>query len=128
MEDVRKYVDFTYVVGGILSAWLAIKLIESIWQTFEFLERHNPVLMADIRLSSAVGVLIGIGLVIYLRLNQKVYGLVTECGIELKKTIWPGWNETKHNTVVVIIVVFIMGFSLWFFDVIWRTLTNALYK
>ena len=128
MEDVRKYVDFTYVVAGILSAWLAIKLVESIWQTFEFLERHNPVLMADIRLSSAVGVLIGIGIVIYLRLNQKVYGLVTECGIELKKTIWPGWNETKHNTVVVIIVVFIMGFSLWFFDVIWRTLTNVLYK
>ncbi len=128
MEDVRKYVDFTYVVGGILSAWLAIKLVESIWQTFEFLERHNPVLMADIRLSSAVGVLIGIGIVIYLRLNQKVYGLVTECGIELKKTIWPGWNETKHNTVVVIIVVFIMSFSLWFFDVIWRTLTNVLYK
>ena len=128
MEDVRKYVDFTYVVAGILSAWLGIKLVESIWQTFEFLERYNPVLMADIRLSSAVGVLIGIGLVITLRLNQRVYGLVTECGIELKKTIWPGWNETKHNTVVVIIVVFIMGFSLWFFDVIWRTLTNVLYK
>jgi len=128
VEDVRKYVDFTYVVAGILSAWLGIKLVESIWQTFEFLERYNPVLMADIRLSSAVGVLIGIGLVITLRLNQRVYGLVTECGIELKKTIWPGWNETKHNTVVVIIVVFIMGFSLWFFDVIWRTLTNVLYK
>ena len=128
MEDVRKYVDFTYVIAGILAAWLGIKFVETIWGTFEFLERNNPALMADVRLSTAVGILIGIGLIVYLRLNQNVYGMVTECGIELKKTIWPGWNETKHNTLVVIVVVFIMGFALWFFDLIWRTLTNILYQ
>ena len=126
MDDLKKYIDFSYLISGLIITWLCFKLVDSIWRMFRSLP--NPELLADVSLSTAIGVALGLGITVYLRVNERIYQLVTECGVELKKTIWPGWGETKQSTVVVIVVVFILGFSLWFFDVTWKTATDFLYQ
>ncbi len=125
MEDVKKYVDFSYLLGFVLFAWLGIKITDSLWRIVGRVP--NPELFAGISMSMAVGVLLALGTTAYLRLNPRLYGLATECGVELKKTIWPGREETKSNTLVVIVFTFIMGFILWFFDLIWKTITDIIY-
>jgi preprotein translocase SecE subunit len=123
---IKKYVDFSYLVMGVLFAWLGIKMVDWIWSFFERLP--NPELLSDVPLSTVVGLLVGVGVTVYLRVKPSVYQLASECGIELKKTIWPGWDETKSNTIVVIVVAIIMGMILWVFDLTWKTVTDLLYQ
>ena len=125
MEDVKKYVDFSYLLSFVLFAWLGIKVMDSLWRIVGRVP--NPELFGGISLSVTVGVLLALGTTAYLRLNPRLYGLATECGVELKKTIWPGQDETKSNTLVVMVFTFIMGFILWFFDLIWKTITDMIY-
>lgn len=125
MEDVKKWVDFSYVLTGILLIWLGVQLFESIWGLFD--KAPNPDVFFGWTLSTIIGGAVAIGTTAYLWVNPKIYKLVTECGVELKKTIWPGWDETRSNTVVVIVVTFIMGFVLWAFDILWRAITSSLY-
>ena len=125
MDEVKKYIDFSYLIGLAVITWICIKFVDSLWGLYE--RMPNPEIVADVSLSTTIGILIGVGVTAYLRLNGNVYKLATECGVELKKTIWPGWVETKSNTVVVIILTFILGFVLWFFDVVWKSLTDILY-
>lgn len=125
MEDVKKYVDFAYLIGGILMAWLGMKTSDAIWGLSRRIP--NPEIFADIDLSTVVGIALAVGVMVYLRVNPRIYGWANECGVELKKTVWPGWPETKSNTMVVIVVTFVMGFILWVFDIVWRTVTNILY-
>ena len=126
MEDVKKWVDFAYVAAGIVFIWLGVNLVESVWSIFE--RAPDPDVFFGWTLSTVLGGVVAIGVTTYLRVNPKIYKLANECGVELKKTIWPGWAETKSNTVVVIVVVFIMGLVLWVFDILWRTLTGILYS
>jgi preprotein translocase SecE subunit len=126
MDDVKKYIDFSYLMAGVLFVWLGMKLVDSIWRLFGTLP--NPEVFADVAASTAVGLTLGVGVTVYLRVNEKIYTTVTECGVELKKTMWPDWATTKQSTLVVIVVTFILGFSLWMFDATWKTLTDLLYK
>ncbi|MBN1946145.1 MAG: preprotein translocase subunit SecE [Bradymonadales bacterium] len=125
MDEVKKYIDFSYLIGLVLVTWVCMKIVDALWHIYD--RMPNPRILADLSLSTVIGVLVGIGLTAYLRLNPRVYQLATECGVELKKTIWPSWTETKSNTVVVIVLTFIVGFILWFFDLIWKNVTGLLY-
>lgn len=125
MEDVKKYIDFSYLLSFVLFAWLGMKITDSLWRMVGRVP--NPELFAGVSLSMAIGVLLALGTIAYLRLNPRIYGLATEVGVELKKTIWPGWGETKSNTMVVIAVTIIMGFVLAFYDLIWKTITDIIY-
>lgn len=125
VEDVKKYVDFAYVLAFLLFAWVFTKVIESVWRIFD--GAPNPELFFGVTLTTLLGIVAAAGTTIYLRVNPRIYTLVTECGVELKKTIWPSWPETRSNTLVVISVTFILGFILWFFDFIWKSATDLLY-
>jgi len=125
VDDVKKYIDFSYLIAGVLFAWLGVRFAEMIWGISPRIP--NPELFFDVTLSTTLGLGIAIGITVWLRVNPKIYGWITECGVELRKTIWPGWEETKSNTVVVIIVTFILGLVLWFFDIVWQRLTGLLY-
>jgi preprotein translocase SecE subunit len=129
VEEVKKYVEVAYFLGFALFAWISTKVVESILG-LSWLERvPNPDLLFGIPASTFLGVVIGGALIGYLRFaNKKSYRLVTESAEELSKTNWPTWIETRANTLVVIAVTFILGFILWFFDLIWRTGTDLLYR
>jgi preprotein translocase SecE subunit len=125
VDEVKKYVDFSFFVAFVLFAWLGMKIVDSVWRLFQRLP--NPELLADISLSTTLGVLVAAGVTAYLRWNPRIYTLVTECGVELKKTIWPNWDETKQSTLVVIGFTFVLGFILFFFDIFWRAVTGWIY-
>ena len=39
---------------------------------------------------------------------------------EVKKIVWPGWKQTKNNTIVVITVIAIMTVAVWLLDLIFE--------
>lgn len=39
---------------------------------------------------------------------------------EVKKIVWPGWKQTKNNTIVVITVIAIMTVAVWILDLIFE--------
>jgi preprotein translocase SecE subunit len=125
VEEVKKYIDFSYLLGLLLITWLVVKVVGSLWGIWDGMP--DPKVLLGVHLSTLVGIVAGISLTAYLRFNAKVYKAVSECGVELKKTIWPTWEETKYNTIVVIVVSFCLGFILWFFDLIWKNLTDLMY-
>ena len=125
MEDVKKYVDISYILTGVMFAWLGIRIFEAVWSLMPAVP--NPEVFADVTVSTILGIFAAFCLTLYLRIKPSIYQWVTESGVELKKTIWPNWDETKSNTKVVIIVTAIIGIVLWLFDVIWRGLTGFIY-
>lgn len=39
-----------------------------------------------------------------------------EIKAELKKVVWPSWDQIRNNTVVVIISILIIGVCIWILD------------
>lgn len=48
--------------------------------------------------------------------GQRVYGLLVEAKLEIKKVIWPTRQETTQTTLVVVAVVLVMALLLWGLD------------
>lgn len=59
--------------------------------------------------------------------NEKVNQFSSEVVAELKKVTWPGKEETKKATIVVIITTLIIALLLGIFDGIWGWATGHLY-
>jgi len=125
VEDVKKGIDLAYVLTALVAVWFGTRFVDSIWGIFE--TAPNPDVFFGWTLSTIIGGLLGIGITAYLRLKPNIYKAANETGVELKKTIWPGWEETRSNTIVVIVVTFILGFILWAYDILWRTITGIIY-
>jgi preprotein translocase SecE subunit len=124
VEEVKKYIDLAYLLTALLFAWLGVQFVEMIWG---WISLPDPDIALGLSLSSLIGLAGGFGLTAYLRFTPKIYTWVTECGVELRKTIWPGWVQTKTNTIVVIVWTFIMGFVLFVFDAVWQRVTGLIY-
>jgi len=39
---------------------------------------------------------------------------------EVKKIVWPGWKQTKNNTLVVITVIAVVTIAVWILDLIFE--------
>ncbi|MCA9565515.1 MAG: preprotein translocase subunit SecE, partial [Myxococcales bacterium] len=126
VDEIKKYVDFAYLVAALLFAWIGVRLFDTIFATFDR-TLPNPELMADVGLSTLIGAAVGAGTTFYLRRRKETYAWVTSVAVELKKTVWPTWSETKQKTVVVIVVAILLGFFLFVFDNVWQTALGLLY-
>ncbi len=85
----------------------------------------NPKVLGDrFTLSTLAGLLVSIGGAVYAWFNAKSKEFVAESADELSKVSWPEGQETKMNTVVVIVFSFIAAGILGIFDSFFGWLTN----
>jgi preprotein translocase subunit SecE len=73
-----------------------------------------------------VGTLVGVGLTGYLWYDRRVRTWSQEVADELSKVTWPGWEETKQNTMIVIVFSIIISGILATFDFFWKWLTDLI--
>ena len=48
----------------------------------------------------------------------KIAKLFREIKVELKKVVWPTWDQIKNNTVVVLACVIFIGIIIWVLDAV----------
>lgn len=123
--DVSKLVNLVYVGIAILTFVILDKALEWLWTGVDAL-RQVAFLGEYFTLSRSIAVVITAGIVIYLYKRRDLYALLSEVVIELKKVTWPGWNDTKRSTLIVIVFTVMLSFFLWGSDQIWSFLTDLL--
>ncbi|MFW5968698.1 MAG: preprotein translocase subunit SecE [Persicimonas sp.] len=123
--DVSKLVNLVYVGIAILTFVIFDKALNWLWTGVDAL-RQVAFLGDYFTLSRSIAVVLTAGLVIYLYKRRDLYALLSEVVIELKKVTWPGWNDTKRSTIIVIVFTVLLSFFLWGSDQIWSFLTDLL--
>jgi preprotein translocase, secE subunit len=48
----------------------------------------------------------------------KIAKFFREIKVELKKVVWPTWDQIKNNTVVVLACVIFIGIIIWVLDAV----------
>lgn len=117
----QRYIVATFLGIGVLTGFtvqgLGLPLLAS-------LEVADPQLLGLINASSLVSLLIG-GLTFLIMLrHEQAYAFADESITELRKTTWPGKEETVRSTAVVIGATLFIALTLASYDFIWAKLTS----
>ena len=123
---VSRAVSMSFVAVGLLVWYVMAEFF-----TFAFGFRpswHVGLIGSEFNLSDLLGLLSGIGTGIALWRHEQINTLSHEIANELKKVVWPSWEETRGATVVVIIVTIICALILGGYDAVWSVLTGWIYK
>jgi preprotein translocase subunit SecE len=115
----RKWVYVMFAVGGMVAAYLLIKVGDWAWGYYG--TKPN-----DLLIDGAAFAVAGVAAVIALR-NERVFTLATEVSTELKKVTWPTRKETFAATVVVVVTVIVSSIFLGVFDSLWGWLTKMVF-
>lgn len=124
---VTRYVNMSFVACGLL-AWMILADFSSFLLDLFGTGLNRPLIGVNFRVADLTGLVLAVGLTIYLRRHEKVSTYAMEVGNELSKVKWPNWQETKLATIVVIITTIIIAIILGGFDYIWAALTGLIYK
>jgi preprotein translocase subunit SecE len=76
-------------------------------------------------LSSLVGYLLAIGVAVGVWMNPRLNGLAFEVALELRRVTWPTFEETRTNTLAVVIFTFSAATVLGIFDFLSSKLMTA---
>lgn len=77
-------------------------------------------------MSQAIGLLLSVGLMVYLYTREDVKVWSGEVAVELSKVTWPSWDETRRNTLIVIIFSVVLATVLASLDFFWKWLTDLI--
>lgn len=124
MDDVSRYVSITYLVGGLLLLWFFVRVAGVALQFAG--PSADTLLVPGVRLSMAIGAAIALGTTIYLWTNEKANEWITQCVDELTKVTWPNWDETREQTVIVVIFAVLVSICLALFDLVFKWLTGLI--
>ena len=124
MDDVKRYVNLSYIIAAIIMSWFYMKL--SAWVL-------SVVHVADVRLlgervtySTIAGIILGIITAIILWRSPKIYEGSLNVAREMKKVTWPNGDETKYAMKVVIATSLIVAGILFCFDFAAKELTDLI--
>lgn len=124
MDDVTRYVSITYLVGGLILLWFFVRVAAVALQVAG--PSADTLLVPGVRLSMAIGAGIALASTLYLWRDQRSHDFTTQCVDELTKVTWPKWDETREQTVVVIIFAVIVSVCLALFDMVFKWLTGLI--
>jgi len=82
----------------------------------------------EFRLHDLMGIAVGVVGGIYLWRHERLFQLANEVAFECRKVTWPGIDETRQGTVVVVVVTILIALALWAFDVLFSALTRLFYN
>ena len=123
--DVSRLVHLVYVGITLLAFVILERALAALWKSVEALPDY-AVLGGALQLSAVFAAALTVGLVVYLYKRADVRSYLSEVVIELKKVTWPGWEETKRSTLIVIVFTVLLSVYLWGSDQIWSFLTDML--
>ncbi len=63
-------------------------------------------------------VVLALGVVYTTAMGKTVAGFLRESRTEVRKVVWPTRQETMQTTLIVIVVVILVGISLWLLDML----------
>lgn len=136
--DVKRLVNLVYVVTGVIVFVIFDKFLTWVWPTFEegvnSLIRsagaesnvlHNwSILGSYITLTTFIAAGLTAITVYWLYAPDEYRSFLSEVVIELKKVTWPGWNETRRSTLIVIVFTIVLSGFLWVSDTVWKFVTD----
>src|SRR5262245_40069109 len=125
--SVARYVNLSFVVIGLALYILLGEFFGAVLNIFGS-SSNFQVLGGNFRLANLLGMVVAIGVAIWLRRNEKVHGYAMEVGSELSKVTWPTWKDTKRATLVVIVTTLIISAILGLLDLAWGALTRLFYS
>lgn len=117
----QRFIVLTFLLAGALAGFtlrgLGLPLLAS-------LEVADPQLLGAINASSVVALLVGVVTFFGLLKSTAATTFVDEAIGELRKTTWPGKDETVRSTGVVIGATVFIAVVLGSYDLIWAKLTS----
>lgn len=124
--SATRAVNMGFVALGLL-AWVVLAAFWG-WLLKLFGPTMNMGLIGvGFRLSDMLGLVSGVGLAYFLWRHSRIKEGSIQIANELKKVVWPSWDETRASTLVVIVVTSIIALILGAYDAVWAFLTKAIY-
>ncbi|MFB6265369.1 MAG: preprotein translocase subunit SecE [Bradymonadaceae bacterium] len=138
--EVRQIVNLLYVIGGVIVFVVADKFVAWVWPPFQ--EGVNSALRAlgatsnilhnysivgsYVTVTSIIAFALAGWLMYELYQPEEYRSFLSEVVIELKKVTWPGWDETRRSTLIVIVFTIVLSGLVWLSDTVWKYVTNML--
>ena len=111
----NKFVHLTFIVGGLLAAFVLARAIDWGWS---YVAKPNDLLV------NGIAVFLAIVAATAAYKNERAHTQIVEVTRELEKVTWPARKETSAATIVVLVTVIIAALILSGFDAIWSFFTN----
>jgi len=120
MSD-RRVLGFAWLALAILT-WLVLR--DFFQWSFATFDIPNQRYLGSFESSSLLGVAVSAVSAVATWKHKTIYEFCLETVSETRQVVWPGKNETRENTVVVVVVSVIMALILGGFDLVWAKLSN----
>ncbi len=116
----------TTLVGALSLAWTCSFAFAAAFASFAEPGTNRPIVLG-VRMSGVLAVAVGVLTVIILQRHAAYQQYAAEVVEELRQCIFPNKEETKSDSIVVIIFSVIIGGVLWAFDYASGAFTSFLY-
>ena len=116
MHGVQRWVVFAFLAAGVLLWGTLSKLFNAI--AFAFNIPDFEILGSQFTASTALGLVLATVTAVVAFKNETANAYSGEVVAELKKVTWPSKEETKSQTVVIIITTLIITTILGLFDAV----------
>ncbi|MBJ6765178.1 preprotein translocase subunit SecE [Myxococcaceae bacterium JPH2] len=115
--DPKRLVVIFYLVAGIVLALFLEHVFGLLWARVGWNDRE---LFEGLgwRVSSLVGYLLALALVVGAYVNPKSHALSVDVATELMKVTWPSWSETRASTLAVVVASVVAAVLLFFIDTV----------
>jgi preprotein translocase subunit SecE len=122
MSD-RRVLGFAWLaLSGCL--WLVLRDLTG-WG-FLTLGIANPVLAGSLSLATVVGTALTVITALILWRMPQVYGFCMETVQETRKVVWPTNQETRDQTLIVVVTSTLIALMLWGFDLVFKRLFKVI--
>ncbi len=124
VHGTQRFVLASFLGAGVLLWATLAKLFGAIAYALDI---ADPPLLGTFTVTSAVGLALSVGAVLFAARHQPSLTFSNEVVAEVTKVTWPSKKETKRSTVVVIVTTLVIAVMLGVFDFFWAELTGLIY-
>lgn len=123
--EVSRYVNLFYATCFIIAVVIYGKVVESVWGVSDALVDY-AIVGNTITLTSVIAVVAAFLTVGWTFKKDEYRTYVAEVVVELYKVTWPNFIETRRSTFVVILFTVFVSLYLFFFDQVWKYVTDLI--
>ena len=127
MSKLNKYVQIGFVLAGLM-VWIVATDFMSWAFDMTFPDWNFNIIGVDFRLANLLGMGIGVGTWLYLKMKPSINVWAKEVATELSKVNWPGRKEVQTSTLITIVFSVVIAVLLGLFDYIWSLITSLIYS
>lgn len=124
--DSSRWTHAVFAVFAGMAAWMFSHLVEDVWG-WAWAEWPAVVGRPDGYWAQGIGVVIGIGILVWMWSRDRYFEFVSEVVTEVSQIVWPTRAETRAATVVVVVITLICSGILFLMDTFWSRVTDWIY-